>query len=84
MLRKSATPSVARMFDISESLKSGLASAQERLGDAERHVASANAGADDRSADAAMAETARAAIFNEALLNAIHARLAELKSVTKA
>lgn len=72
------------MFDVTASLKPGFASAQERLGAAERHVASANAGSTSRSADAAMAQTARAAIFDEALLNAAHARLAELKSVTKA
>ena len=72
------------MFDVTDSLKPGLAVAQQRLGDAERHVAKANAGANGRSADAAMAQTARAAIFNEALLNAVHARFAELKSVTKA
>lgn len=72
------------MFDVTASLKPGLISAQQRLSDAERHVASANAGNANRSADAAMAQTARAAIFEEALLSATHARLAELKSVTKA
>jgi len=71
------------MFDVTASLKSGLASAQQRLSQAERWVTRANAGAADRSADAAMAQTARAAIFKEALLGAVHARLAELKSVTK-
>jgi hypothetical protein len=46
-------------------------------------VARANAGAGGRTADAAMAQTARAAIFDEALLGAMHARLEELKAVTK-
>jgi hypothetical protein len=32
--------------------------------------------------DAAMASVAERAVFTEALLNAVHARLAEIKSVT--
>jgi hypothetical protein len=46
-------------------------------------LACANAGEGGRSADAAMAQTAQAAIFDEALLGAMHARLEELKAVTK-
>ena len=45
-----------------------------------RRAAAGNGG---RSVDAAMAGTAQAAIFTEALLEAEHARLAEIKSVTK-
>ena len=70
------------MFDVGESLQGGLASAQDRLRDAQAAVARANAGNGGRSTDAAMAQTAQAAIFSEALLNAMHARLTELKSVT--
>ena len=71
------------MFDVAESLRGGLESAATQLQQAQRVVASANAGVGGRTADAAMAQTAQAAIFDEALLGAMHARLEELKSVTK-
>jgi hypothetical protein len=71
------------MFDVAESLRGGLESAQAHLQQAQDVVARANAGAGGRTADAAMAQTARAAIFDEALLGAMHARLEELKAVTK-
>ena len=51
--------------------------------DAQMHVARANAGTDRRGADAAMASAARAALFDEALLGALHARLEEIKTVSK-
>ncbi len=71
------------MFDVAESLRGGLQSAAQRLTQAETAVARANAGEGGRTADAAMAQTAQAAIFNEALLGALHARLEEVKAVTK-
>jgi hypothetical protein len=71
------------MFDVADSLQPGLAQAQERLRGAQAAVARANAGDGGRSADAAMSAAAQAALFNEALLDAVHARLSELKSVTK-
>ena len=71
------------MFDVAESLRQGVAGAQERLRAAQAAVAVANVGHAGRSTDAAMAQTAQAAIFSEALLNAIHARLAEVKVVTR-
>lgn len=69
------------MFDVAESLRTGLSAAQERLGAAQSALARANAGA-GRSEDA-MAQTAQAAIFSEALLGAMHARLTEVKTVTR-
>ncbi|MDQ2864655.1 MAG: hypothetical protein M3R51_00355 [Candidatus Eremiobacteraeota bacterium] len=72
------------MFDVSDSLRCGLAAAQERLAQAQSSLADANTGPGGRSLDAAMSATARAAIFNEALLGAVHARLAELKTVSRA
>jgi hypothetical protein len=72
-----------RMFDVADSLRSGLQTAQRQLHDAQATVARANAGEGSRSVDAAMAGTARAAIFQEALLGAIHARLQEIKGVTR-
>jgi len=71
------------MFDVAESLRGGLESAATQLQQAQRVVARANAGVGGRTADAAMAQTAQAAIFDEALLGAMHARLEELKAVTK-
>ena len=71
------------MSDVADSLRGGLESAATRLQQAQRIVARANAGEGGRSADAAMAQTAQAAIFDEALLGAMHARLEELKAVTK-
>jgi hypothetical protein len=71
------------MFDVAESLRGGLESAAARLQQAQSAVARANAGEGGRTADAAMAQTARAAIFDEALLGAMHARLEEVKAVTK-
>ena len=71
------------MFDVADSLRGGLDAASDRLRDAQRTVARANAGEGGRSADAAMAQTAQAAIFDEALLGAVHARFEELKAVTK-
>lgn len=72
------------MFDLAASLSDALAQGHERLLDAARALAAANAGqASGRRADAAMAQTARAAIFSEALLSATHARFEEIKLVTK-
>lgn len=70
------------MFDVAESLRTGLTAAQERQGAAQSALARANAGA-GHSGDAAMAQTAQAAIFSEALLGAMHARLTEIKTVTR-
>ncbi|MBV8638447.1 MAG: hypothetical protein JO322_10200 [Candidatus Eremiobacteraeota bacterium] len=71
------------MFDVAHSLQRGLDDAQARLRESQGAVAQANAGHLGRSTDAAMAQAARAAIFDEALLGAMHARLSELKAVTR-
>jgi len=72
------------MFDVGDTLREGLDEARSRLRDAQRALAQANSGvATGRSADAAMAQTAQAALFTEALLSAEHARLAEIKAVVK-
>jgi hypothetical protein len=71
------------MFDVGESLRAGLDRAQQQMNDAQSAVARSNAGSGGRSVDAAMANCARAAIFSEALLGALHERLAEVKMVTK-
>ncbi len=71
------------MFDVAESLQGGLAAARDRLAGAQQLVARANAGAGGRASDAAMASAAQAALFSEALLSAVRARLAEIKAVAK-
>jgi hypothetical protein len=76
--------SIGAMFDVGESLRTAFEIARERLQNAQAAVALANAGRlNGRSADAAMAQTAQAAIFTEVLLSAEHSRLAEIKAVTK-
>jgi hypothetical protein len=72
------------MFDVGESLRDALEGTRGRLRDAQRAVALANSGhQNSRSADGAMAQTAEAAIFTEALLAAERSRFEEIKAVTK-
>lgn len=72
------------MFDVGDSLRPALDGARTRLQEAETSVARANAGSvPGRSADAAMAATAEAAIFTEVLLSAERARFQEIKAVAK-
>ena len=72
------------MFDVGSSLQAALAGAWQALHGAQADVAAANAGGEaSRAADAAMAKGARAAMFTEALLAAEHARLEEIKGVTR-
>ena len=72
------------MFDVGDTLRDALDDARSRLRDAQRAVAAASSGeAAGRAADGAMAQTAEAAIFTEALLNAERARFAEIKAVLK-
>jgi hypothetical protein len=61
-----------------------MSAAHARLREAQAAVARANSGtATGRSANAAMAQTAQAAIFTEALLGAERARFEEIKAVAK-
>jgi hypothetical protein len=72
------------MFDIADSLRDAFAQGRLELREAADALAAVNAGqASGRRADAAMAQTARAAIFSEALLAAAHARFEEMKMVSK-
>jgi hypothetical protein len=72
------------MFDVGDSLRDALTGARQRLRDAQASIARANSGeASGRAADSAMAQTAQAAIFTEALLAAERARFEEIKAVTK-
>jgi len=70
------------MFDVADSLRAALDDARSQLRNASSRVALANVGGLGET-DGAMADTAKAALFQEALLSAVHARLEELKMVTK-
>jgi len=71
------------MFDRTDGLLGGLNRAERDLREAQRDVARANAGMAERGGDAAMAHAARAAIFESALLGALHARLQEIKAAAR-
>ena len=70
------------LFDVARSLQPALHAAQDDLEGAATAVARANA-VEPGATDAAMARTAQATLFEEALLGTIRARLSELKTVTK-
>ncbi len=69
------------MFDVAESLTPALRNAQSQLDTAAATVAQVNAHGGNT--EEAMTATAQAALFSEALLGAVHARLAELKAAAK-
>lgn len=71
------------MYDIGHSLRDALDDARSQLARAQSAVARANAGSSSRNADAAMAQTAQAAIFTEALLGMERARFEAIKAVAK-
>jgi hypothetical protein len=70
------------MFDVAASLNDAMSLAQRDLSGAAFETSRAQTTLGGTRVDAAMAEAARKAIFTEALLNAVHARLAEIKIVT--
>ena len=67
------------MFDVAQSLGGALTAAASRLGEAAAGTSRAATPYGSARSDAPMASVAQNAIFTEALLNAIHARLAEIK-----
>ena len=66
------------MLDVGDSLQGPMVAAQRRLSDAAAATA-LNAGGNQ----SRMADVAQEAIFTEVLMHAMHARLAEIKSVPK-
>lgn len=70
------------MFDVAAPLLNALTESRDRLGTAASATARAQTPYGPSRTDAAMAGAAEKAIFQEALLNAVHSRLAEIKSVT--
>jgi hypothetical protein len=70
------------MFDVAVPLIGALAQSRDALAMAASATARAQTPYGPGRSDAAMAAVAEKAIFQEALMNAMHARLAEIKSVT--
>lgn len=71
------------MFDVGDGLRAPLAAAQGRLESDAAAAARAQTALGSPLSDAAMARVAQGAIFSEALLNALHARFAEIKAAAK-
>lgn len=69
------------MFDVGSSLATALQNAGQRIAQVSSTTARAGTPLGQARSETAMADLARTAVFTEALLNAVHARLAELKSV---
>jgi hypothetical protein len=70
------------MFDVAGSLMDALTVARDGLANAASRTARAQTSLGGSRPDAAMSEVAERAVFTEALLSAMHSRLAEIKSVT--
>lgn len=70
------------MFDVASTLENALSRERTALANGASATSLAQTPFGATRTDAAMAGTAQAAIFTEALLSAVHARLAEIKSVT--
>lgn len=68
------------MFDVAAPLMDALSQAQARLSTAASQTARAQTPFGAARPDAAMAQTAQHALFAQALLGAVHARLAEVKA----
>jgi len=70
------------MFDVGGTLINALAQSRGGLRNAASITSLSQTPYGPQRTDAAMADAARQAIFQEAVLGAVHARLAEIKSVT--
>jgi len=73
----------ARMFELAPRLVAALGAANQQLGRDALEAARAQTNLGGRNSDRTMASLAKAAVFTEAVLSAMHARLQEIKSVTK-
>jgi hypothetical protein len=70
------------MFDVAAPLLIALSESRDALTAAASETSRAQTPYGAERSDAAMARVAQTAVFQEVLLNAMHARLAEIKSVT--
>lgn len=71
------------MFDVAGSLQAAITRAAAKLSSAANDAARSETTSDTRTRDAVMARVAEQAIFTEALLGALRARLQEIKSAAK-
>lgn len=71
------------MFDVASSLMTAMTRSRSGLDAAASATSRAQTPYGSTRTDTFMAEAAQRAIFQEALLGAMHARLAEIKSVTR-
>ena len=71
------------MFDVAGALQTAITRAGARLSAAANDAARSETTSGGRTRDAVMARVAEQAIFTEALLGAMRARLQEIKSVAK-
>jgi hypothetical protein len=70
------------MFDVAEPLMNALGAARAALASHASATARAQTPYGGSRPDSEMAAVAERAIFSEAVMNAVHARLAEIKSVS--
>lgn len=68
------------MFDIANTLMAALTDARANLSSAAGAVSRSQTGLGQERTDGVLATAANRAIFTEVLLNAVHARLAEIKA----
>jgi len=71
------------MFDVASSLINAMTQSRTGLGAAASATSRAQTPYGSTRTDSFMADAARQAIFQETLLSAVHARLAEIKNVTR-
>jgi hypothetical protein len=71
------------MFDVAQSLLPALDASRDALSRAAERTATAYSQTGTSGANRAMADAARQAIFTEAILGAVHARLAEIKDAAR-
>jgi hypothetical protein len=71
------------MFDVAATLSGALLSARGRLAASADATARSDTAYGGGRIDGAMAGVAQQTLFTEAILNAVHSRLAEIKSVTR-
>ena len=74
---------MTRMFDIAPQLAAALERGADQLRASAAIAARAETSLGGPTSNRTMASLAQAAIFSETLLNAIHARLQEIRLVTK-
>lgn len=73
----------ADMFDVAHTLMTALSGSRNALKEAASQAARSQTALSNGGTDRAMAGVAERALFTEALLSAMHARLAEIKTAAR-